>query len=111
MHISVFLLFLFMDSTLNLKLGDFGTLAACYKNNSLRLDCFYTPCERSPSYVCKFTASTGLLAANTSNNCKPVLPDHRLQYFNQITSYNCTLTRRGKKYVKHITIDYSKGKG
>ncbi|KAL3057740.1 hypothetical protein OYC64_008071 [Pagothenia borchgrevinki] len=112
MHTYVFLLFLFIGSTLNKKEGDFGTITACrYKNRSLRLDCSYAYCKDSPEFTCTFTASVEFLKANTSTDCKPVLEDHRVQYLNKTTSYSCNLTRKGTTYVKNITIDYSIGKG
>ncbi|KAI9548110.1 hypothetical protein NQZ68_013130 [Dissostichus eleginoides] len=112
MHTYVFLLFLFIGSTLNKKQGDFGTFTACrYKNNSLRLDCSYGECQHSPKFVCTFTASVEFLKANTSTNCKPVLPDHRGQYRNKTTIYSCNLMRKGTTYVKNITINYSILKG
>lgn len=77
----------------------------------LRLDCSYADCKPSPTFSCTFTASVEFLKANTSTNCKPVLPDHRVLYINKTTSYSCNLTRKGTTYVKNITIDYSIGKG
>ncbi|KAM8902764.1 uncharacterized protein AB9W97_007275 isoform 1-T1 [Spinachia spinachia] len=113
MHVSLSLLLLLTGSALSLKQGNFGLLTACTFNSNLRLDCRYAECQESPPFNCLFWSLDGLLPADQSELCRPLIPNHHLQYKNKTTTYYCMLTRRDRKEKKQITIDYStrKGKG
>jgi len=76
-----------------------------------RLRCRYAPCPNSPPFDCKMKTSDGLPLPDPLENCTLPLPRHRALHGNATTSYNCTLTRKGRREELRIVIDYSVGKG
>lgn len=70
--------------------------------------CYYADCQDSPPYDCDFLTSKGSrLPSEPDRKCRILVPNHAARYSNTTTSYNCTLTRRGRSESKHISIDYS----
>ncbi|KAK7883160.1 hypothetical protein WMY93_029334 [Mugilogobius chulae] len=96
--------------SLALKQGDFGTLRACTRNNSLRLECFYANCTGSPSYSCHISSSDVTPRVST-NMCKVTIKNHKSKYVNISTHFNCTLIRRKRVERRNVTVDYSIKKG
>ncbi|XP_078023468.1 uncharacterized protein LOC144462763 [Epinephelus lanceolatus] len=111
MYIALSLLLLFIGSTSAGKTGDFGILTACTIKQDLRLECYYANCSSSPSFECEFKTSNGSQLTSKSKTCRYTLVNHTVEYKQNITSYNCTLTRKDRREEKQITINYNIRKG
>lgn len=78
-----------------------------------RLNCHYANCSTPhPSFSCKFMTANGtMLAQATNENCRHILRNHRVHYFNTTTHYKCTLMRKHRREEKHIAVNYSVCRG
>ncbi|KAL7848739.1 hypothetical protein SRHO_G00203620 [Serrasalmus rhombeus] len=94
------------------------------KDGRLRFDCSYPPCDDSTPFQCDFTNEDGdLLGSSTQlvfRNDAFFEDKNRLcQLYVNInwttlvkpTNYTCTLTRRRRKEVKNVTLEYMDGRG
>ncbi|MEQ2193663.1 hypothetical protein XENOCAPTIV_008668, partial [Xenoophorus captivus] len=83
------------------KQGDFGIMLACFRNNTIRLSCYYAHCDKAPPFDCEFLLNGTRLEKTPSESCKNVIK----QLPTNVTNYTCILTRRKREETKTIIID------
>ncbi|KAL7831782.1 hypothetical protein AOLI_G00293300 [Acnodon oligacanthus] len=123
-HIPILFLSLLFATHFGKKQGDFGILTSCsLRDGRLRFDCSYPPCDDSTPFQCDFTNENGdLLGSSTQlvfrsdtffedkNRLCQLYVSINWTALVKPTNYTCTLTRRKRREVKNVTLEYKEGK-